>query len=162
MAGTYCVLADVQSEFKALVFSASTTPTDTQVNGFITQACVEIETKVGMKYQVPVTGTDSLAFLQQIAISLVAGRVKNILPVKTGSQDVDSGGKGRPGDLMIKWGRDTLGAIAKGDLTLRDASLLSSTDGVTTGIAARVTGVPQESALTCAPTHLFRRDEDQW
>jgi hypothetical protein len=75
----YSALSDIQSEFKALTFSASTTPTSTAVGGFITQADAEIDARVGLKYVTPVTGTTSLAILQRISTMLVVGRVKKIL-----------------------------------------------------------------------------------
>ncbi len=166
MAGAYFTVADVQSEFRSITFSTTTTPTLATVTAFVAQACVEIETKVGMKYAVPVTAADAVTLLQQIGISLVAGRVKNILPVKTGSEEVNTGGRGRPGDAMIKWARDTLEQIRLGNLALQGATLAGSADGVVSGIGNAVTGDQDadtgEGSQQTAPYHIFRRDFDQW
>lgn len=166
MAGTYCSVADVQGEFRSLVFSASTTPTTGQVTAWIAQAGVEIESKVGMKYQVPIPNpSDGYTLLQQISISLVAGRVRNVLPVKAGGADGETGGKGRPGDASIAWARGELKKIATGDTALVGASLVSSDDGVQVGISQAVDGTvggQAELQQAQAPYHIFRRDEDQW
>lgn len=79
----YCVVADVQAEFKSVVFSPSTLVTDTSVNGFILEASALINSKVGTRYLTPITGdTDALALMSLYCRTLVADRVRGILENK--------------------------------------------------------------------------------
>ncbi len=123
----YCTTTHVSGEFKGVTLSSSTTPTDTTVERFIAEADAEIDSKVGLKYETPVTGTTALIVVRQISIWLVAARVKEIFKVKTGASSAEQ--EAREGDLR-KMAMDRLDRIAKGEELLPDATLRSSYDGV--------------------------------
>lgn len=124
----YCTVADIQGEFKAATFGATSSPTDTTVTGFIAQAGAEIDATLGLKYATPITGATSLLIVKQIAIDLVAARVKNILEVKS---PIAQGQQAIKGDDSATAARKRLKAIIVGqELTLPDATILSSNDGV--------------------------------
>lgn len=129
---SYSALSDIQGEFKSLTFSASTTPNQTQVTAFITEADAEIDAVLGTKYAVPITDVDDLKLIRNISIGLVAGRVKNIIAVKTGQAEANQG-KVSDGDSLIKAARDKLKALRLGEMVLAGSSLLTSHDGVRSG-----------------------------
>jgi hypothetical protein len=87
----YCVVADVQTEFKAVTFSNSTAITTAQVGAFITQADAFINSRIGLIYQTPIVSGDGLEVLKEISIKLVSHRIKKILEVKTGGTQADQG-----------------------------------------------------------------------
>lgn len=86
----YAAVADVQSEFKGVVFSATSAVTDTQVTGFIAQAEAYINGKIDSAYVTPVTGPQSVLILKMISIWLVADRVSKILEVKSASEEANT------------------------------------------------------------------------
>ena len=78
----YCVLADVQNEFKnspTAAFALGATVTDTTVNAFIDEASALIDSYVGQKYVTPITGVQSLLLMSLYARTLAADRVRGIL-----------------------------------------------------------------------------------
>lgn len=94
----YCSAAEVASDFKDIEFTSSTNVTATDVAGFITEADALINTYLGRRYAVPVTGsyTDALALLKLYSRALVADRIRGIMEVKQatnkdGNQNVRSG-----------------------------------------------------------------------
>lgn len=123
----YCTNAHVSAEFKGVTFGASTSPTSTTVDRFIEEADAEIDSKVGLKYETPVTGSTSLIIVRQISIWLVAARIKEISRVKTGATTAEQ--EAREGDLR-KMALERLDKIASGEILLPDATLVSSADGV--------------------------------
>lgn len=132
MAGIYATQADIEAEFKALTFSASTNPTATQVVQFIEEEEEVVAASVGMKYALPITSASNpkaFKLIRKTVVELVAGRVKNIIAVKSGSQDANQG-KVSDGDAMIKRAMDRLKLIRDGEIKLVDATLASSSDGV--------------------------------
>jgi hypothetical protein len=143
----YSALTDIQNEFKSVVFSASSTPTSTAVQGFIAEADQYIDSRIGLRYQVPVTGSKSLIILKSISIGLVAGRVKEIQRVKTASPQLNQ--DSRDGD-PAKEAKERLGLIVEGLLLLPDATLVSAANGVSSG------------ALSAGATARFKKDTETW
>lgn len=147
MPTAYAVIADVQAELKGMVFSANTTPTDTDVTRMITEAQAEIDARIGARYSVPIdvggAAAASAPLLRLILIGLLAPRIKNITALQTKASDVNQAkGSADPS----AWARKMLEDIQKGDVSLSGATLISSTGGV-------------ESPATsiCRP-HQFERD----
>lgn len=79
---SYCAVADVQAEFKAVTFTTTSLVTSTSVTSFITEASALIDTYVGGRYVVPITGASALALMSLFARTLVADRVRGILANK--------------------------------------------------------------------------------
>lgn len=124
----YCSTTEVAAEFKALTFSASTEVTSTECTRFIDEASDLIDAYIASRYAVPVTGgSKALNVLKMVAIGLVACRVQDILEVRTGTPKTDQDLK-RPD--ICKNAMPMLKAIQSGAITLLDATLASSTDGV--------------------------------
>jgi len=123
----YCVLADVVAEFKGVAFTATTSVTDTDVANFIAMEDEFINSRLALKYTVPVTGAASLLVLKKISLGLVVGKIKNILEVKTGESSADQGGAG---SSLIKNARDMLQMIIEDTLLLRDAADATQTSAV--------------------------------
>lgn len=125
----YSVVADVQAEFKNLTFSSSTYPTDTSVTAFIAQADAFIDSKLGMKYVVPITAAQALLIVKTISVWLVAARVKEIIRVKLGATAVEQ--ETREGDLR-QMALDMLKEYIGPEFTsiLPGADLASASDGV--------------------------------
>jgi hypothetical protein len=147
----YSTKEHVAAEFKGMVasggFSASSTPTGSDVERFIEEADAEIDGRVGTRYVTPITGEKSLVIIRSISIGLVAGRVKEILRVKSGDAKVDQ--ETRAGD-MISHARSKLKWIAEGTLLLSDATLKKAGDGVS----------PTKTACDTKP--IFDKDKEQW
>lgn len=126
----YASVQNVQEEFKNVTFSNTSVPTDTRVSRYIDEEEAVINAKVGMIYQVPVDSTaspQSTLILRSISISMVSRRVKEILEVKSDSEDTNQSAKKNskvePEDLLTQ--------IVNRTLTLPDAVLLSTSNGAT-------------------------------
>lgn len=127
----YAVYTDVQSEFKKLTFDADSVISSSEVTEWITQSENYINAKIGLKYSVPVSATDSpqsVSILKMVSIWLVADRIKEILTVRTGNSATE-----QTSDVKITY-RDKaekmLKDIVGGILPLPDATLGSTSDGV--------------------------------
>lgn len=87
----YATLAQVQSQFKRITFSASSAVTTDDVAQFIEDADAVIDAEIGCRYTVPVTGgTSALALLRKICITLVAQQIREIMATKTPDQKTTS------------------------------------------------------------------------
>ena len=130
----YATVANIEGEFKSITFSPTTSPTDTEVGGFLTQADQEIDATIAVKYLLPIDGanTKALELLKSIEISIVSDRVAAILKVKSSSQKVNQDPKsGR----FSNWGRDMLKKITKGTVLLlnptgTEIDLVTTHDGI--------------------------------
>lgn len=126
----YATAADLSAEFKGVTFGASTSPTDTQVASFITQAEAEINGRVGLVYEVPIVSAaspNSFALMQSLSIDIVYTRIKSILEVKT-ADDTTSQNKG--GTTRADNARKILEQIVAQKLGLFDATKRDTKDGV--------------------------------
>ncbi len=124
----YATTAEVQADFKSVVFSTITLVTSADVAQFIVEADALINSYVGMKYSTPVTASDSaLSLLKLFSRTLVSDRIKKILEVKqatstSANQDVRGAYSSR--DVM-----KALEAIKNGELSLDGATSLVSGGG---------------------------------
>jgi len=142
----YCTTANVQSEFKDITFSASTSITSTEISDFIDQADAEINGRVGLVYVTPITGSIALLIIKSISIGIVTQRVKDILAVKTGNPDVEQ--EGRTNSAIAA--RKMLDEIVSGKMLLTDAVKRSSGDGVKS-----YTSINNIE-------HVFEKETNQW
>lgn len=146
----YCTVQDVQGEFKSLVLSASSTPTDTAVLDFIARASAEIDGRIGLKYQTPVDATASpngYAILRDICLDMVSRKIRRIIAVKTGDSQTSQDSSEKPGS---KNPSDRLNDIVQSLLLLSDVQKINVTDGI------------RSNAFQCRPEHFFQRGVDQW
>lgn len=124
----YCTDDEVSSEFKDIVFSATSPVTDTEVTEFVSQASAEIDSIISNRYTTPVTGTESLKVLKQICIWLVKARIVGVLRIKNVSDKSDQD----VGSLNYrKEALDRLKNIAIGKEILTDAPRSNTTGGLT-------------------------------
>lgn len=123
----YCANADVQAEFKSINFAAAgALVTGAKVDEWIKQADAFINAHVGMRYTVPVpVGSDAESLLKLFSVSLVAGRVRNILRAKGGDVE-QTGGSGMMGTKEVK---ETLEQIKSGEMALSGAVPLVASTG---------------------------------
>lgn len=127
----YCSYTDVQAEFKAVTFTlAAATPpslvTQEQVTQFIVEADSLINSYVGSRYTVPVTGTQSLSLMSLFSRTLVASRVRGILANKQ-QTNTDANQQVKSDGLSTKDVMKMLQEIRDGITPLTDAVLLNST-----------------------------------
>jgi phage gp36-like protein len=130
----YCTDTDISSEFKDITFSASTTITDTEVDGYIDQASSLIDSYLIAKYQVPITGSASLLFMKMICIWLVKSRILSILSVKT---PLDKTKQDPDGQKLYDQAIELLKKLKSGAIQLTDAVASTSDDGLTSYLMNR-------------------------
>lgn len=142
----YSLEADIQSEFKDIDFAdADSKVTSAEVTAFITQADAFIDSKVGLRYDTPVTGVESLKILKTISIWLVADRVSKVLRIKSNVPETETAEKSLR-DMALEMLED----ISKGLLLLSDATLKSSGSGFSS------------YANTEDLSYTFKKGESQW
>lgn len=144
----YCVIADVQAEFKSITFSPTTAVTDTEVNAYIADASALMDARLALRYQTPVTGAVSLSVLKVICARKVANHIRKILAVKTGNKDTeqalgtDQKQKASPEDMLQM--------IVDGTMMLVDADLIQASNGI------------KSYTYTNQTERTFTRDSKQW
>ncbi len=141
----YCTTAEVQAEFKSLVFTG--TLSEATVSRWVDEADAIINGKIGLRYSVPVSGaTESLKILKSLSTRMVAERVRNHLKVKTGDPEKDQDGT----SAETKAINQMLADIVKGALLLSDATELDGDEGA------------KDYNDTNDIEHTFEIGEEQW
>jgi len=121
----YSVLADVQSEFKDIEFTATTKITSTEITDpFILQADAEINARIGLRYVVPITGTESLKIMKMLSVWITADRISKILRIKTKTEEDTTAEKS-----LRQMANELIDKIVAGTFLLSDATLKSSANG---------------------------------
>lgn len=115
---SYVDAAAIAQEFKDVEFTATTAVTTTDVALFIAEEEAFLDSRVSLKYAVPVTGTKSTLIMKKISTLLVVGRIKNILQVKTGDAKSE---QGQDGAADILAAHKLLKMIIDDELPLIDA-----------------------------------------
>lgn len=149
--GNYAEVADIQAEFKNVTYSTSTTPTQNQVDEFITQAEAVLDGGVSTVYTVPVTGTIAKSIMKTMTILLVKARILERTLVKSGSE-ADQGGKSLPQQLreqVLDPDNGMLPKIQKKEILLYGASELSG---------GSIESYNYENAVE----PIFEKETDQW
>lgn len=136
----------VVGEFKDLTISASTAVTTTKLTQFIADADAEINSRLGVKYKTPITGTESLVMVTMIATWLVKHRIIEVLHVKTADDKTSQVGSKSYRETALA----VLKEIASGNIILTDAVLKTSADGV------------RSFSNDNATANIFDRSIDQW
>ncbi len=80
----YCTVADINSMFFSITFDGTTKITDTEVEDFIINKSHLIDSLIGYRYNLPVTGDRSLAVLKIVCQYLVSGDIFSIMERSTG------------------------------------------------------------------------------
>lgn len=144
----YCESADVQTEFKNIKFNESDSAIVTaDVDEFIEQASSEMDSRLSIRFTVPVTaGPSALSLLKQLCIWLVASRIKEIVEVKEVREEVDQDVKRDTGAKA----RKMLDDIVSGKINLIGAALATSADGVGSYVSANNI------------ERVFKKNEEQW
>ena len=124
---SYTSLQAVQAEFKSVQFTALTTITSTDVEGFIAEEEAHLDGEISAVYSVPVTGSQAVSIMKKLATMRVKARILDILPVKTGKGDAD---QGAPGDGLREQVEKTLTKIIEKKMILPGATLRESSAGV--------------------------------
>jgi hypothetical protein len=135
----YSTITQIQMEFKSITISATSPITINMVNEFIKQTDQFIESRIGLRYIVPITGSSSLTLIGMISLTLVAERIKRIIEVK-GEDPSKNQTPGRT--KREQWALDLLEKIAKNEFILPDAPLLKQSDGVQSYTSSTSTFVP--------------------
>ena len=143
----YSVYADVALEFPGHTFSVSGTRILTgTLTEWISQADAYIDSRIGLIYSTPATGTESLKVLKNISIQLVAHRVDVNLQIKTPEEDLAQGGPKSRKALADKMLQD----IVDRKTLLSDATLVNSA------------GAVSSYAESNSKTFTFTKGTDQW
>jgi len=129
---SYCTVDDIKSDFKGIeIEDSGTSIVTSEAEQIIAQASSYINGRIGVKYVTPVDldeNSDAMLILKRICIFICGERVKNILEVKTGDIQMESEKK-VPFNSM-RTPKDDLDLIVKGLLLLPGATLVSSSQGV--------------------------------
>lgn len=142
----YCTQVNVEAEFKAITFDADTTVTATELAEFISQADALIDSIIGNKYVVPLTGATSLLVLKYISTLLVSDRVRKVIAVRTPVGDKNQDGvRGE-----YKTAMDFLDKIVNGELRLDGELWITTTGGFNDYVS--------ENGIT----PIFDVTKDQW
>lgn len=119
----YCVVTDIQSEFKNMVFSNTTFITPASVTQMIVEAGAYIDSCVGTRYVVPLADSMSLSLMSLFCRTLVAERVRAILAVKQAT-NTDGNQNERGAGFSTKDVMSALKNIMDGVMPLPGATLL--------------------------------------
>jgi hypothetical protein len=126
---SYCTVADVQAEFKAVTFTTISLVTSATVGQFILEAGALIDSYVGQRWVTPVTGdATSLALMSLFSRTLVADRVRGILANKQ-QTNTDANQAAKGDGYSVKNVMQALVAIKNGEMQLPGATLLLESGG---------------------------------
>lgn len=119
---SYANVTDIASDFKDIVFNATSSVTESEVEKFIGEESAFIDSMISARYQTPIIEGDSpvsFLILKRICIFLVADRVRHVLYVKTGRDQSDQDTKGLRS--LSRQPRKDLEMIRDGKMKLSDA-----------------------------------------
>jgi hypothetical protein len=121
----YATLEHIQAEFKSIEFDDNTMITSSEVERFSLEADAEIDSRLCLTYETPITGPQSLILVRLIEIGIVKGRILSIMRVKSGSEQADQEGSD-PSARAYKM----LDDLVSGKRKLPDQPLVTTADGV--------------------------------
>lgn len=124
----------------------ATNPNATKAAEIIAEIEAKINARISRKYVLPISQVEPLALLRGISLALCVERVREIMNVRTGTNNVDQIAAKTTADLA----RKDLERIVNGEIPLIGEVLASSGDGV------------RSFAVTAGDTPLFQRGVDQW
>lgn len=143
----YCTAAQVADEFNGSIsFGPTSSPTDTTVGNWIDEATQLINSKVGLRYVVPITDTADLITLRTIALYLVSARVRRRLNRVGPEKETGVTYATTTDQIAMKMLND----IVSGLTLLPGSTLISAKVGISSFTSDN--GVP----------HRFKRGVEQW
>ena len=148
---SYWSVDDIRSDFKDIVFNATSSVTEAEVEKFILEESAFIDSMICSRYQVPVAEIDSpnaFLVLKRICIFLASDRVRHVLYVKTGRDNSEQDTKGLKS--LSRQPRRDLEAIRDNKSKLGDAIALEECIGFDVGTDS-----------TCSDM-LFNPRKQQW
>jgi len=98
----YATRANIESEFKNVVFSATTLVTITEVDEAIAETDLVIDSFLSRRYVVPVTGINTLILVRGYSKQIVAARIGPTLGIKSNSQKTDNPKNETPAGHIMK------------------------------------------------------------
>ncbi len=131
---SYATIAKVEGEFKNVTFTSKdavlpllpTAVTIEDVTQWLADADAEINSRLSVKYQTPITGTEALTVMCMLAIWLVKDRILGVMEVK--------GVTPATSQIAPKSNRqkalDALNDLVSGKMKLTDATPATTADGV--------------------------------
>lgn len=147
----YCTAIDVQSDFKNIEFSETSSLKLSEVEEIIEQESAFINGRISHVYKVPVIVANSpisFSILKRICVFLASDRVRHVLEVKTGHKATEQETKGERS--LSRNPRKDLDDILTGKLKLADAESISGSVGFDT------------SDLVDCSTKVFDTNKQQW
>lgn len=129
----YCQLSDIEADFaNSVTFDTTSKVTIANVASYIESESNYINSAIAPKYKTPVIEANSpsaFAMLKRICIFRVSDRIRNILEIKTGNDDINQDVKGQSRNP-----NSDLKLLIDGKLRLIDAVIATSDDGVAFGL----------------------------
>jgi phage gp36-like protein len=150
----YAANTDLLLEFKGVSAWNASTVSAATVDEWCAQASNTIDAAIGGKYSTPVDGTASpkaFSVLKSICIGLVKPRVQSVLKSGTGEAKTSTSAGSAPDPTKAQM--DLLKQIQSGAMTLSDAVLGTSADGVES--------YTNDNADTLQPP-TFTREGNDW
>lgn len=121
---SYCAVADVQAEFKAVLFTTTSFVTSASVAQFIVEADALINSYVGARWVTPITSdAGSVALMSLFSRTLAADRIRGILANKQ-QTNTDVNQQVKSDGFSVKDVLSALTDIKAGNLQLSGATLL--------------------------------------
>lgn len=117
----YCTVSDIEARLKGMTFSTSTVITTAQCGDFITTNSAVIDGRLNAVYEIPITGTSSLAIVKKICIYMTLAEVKDILNDGIGKEDEEE-------KDYLAIANSMLDKLEAGELELTDATAKTSND----------------------------------
>ncbi len=126
---SYCAVADIQNDFKALTIGASTNVTTSAVTQFIVEASALIDSYVAQRWVTPITAdATSLALMSLFCRTLVADRIRGIIANKQ-QTNTDPNQAVKSDGYSTKNVMQALNDIRIGNMQLTGATLLLANAG---------------------------------
>ena len=121
----YCTAAEVQADFKAVVFTTTSLVTLAAVTQFIVEADALINSYVGQRWVTPIASGESANLMKLYSRTLVAERVRAILSNNQQSNQ-DANQNVRGSGLTSKDVMKALNDIKNGDMQLVSGTLINT------------------------------------
>lgn len=148
--GNYCVVSDIEAEFKGLTFTSDQPVTNTEVEEFIDQTEARVDARIGLLYSTPIDETDSpksFLIVKNIVTWFVADRVSSILVNRTGNAQTEQ--NSRPEKSFMDKAKELLKEVMDKTLILPDAETVTTVQVKT-------------ETYSAGEEHTFKKGCTQW
>ena len=152
----YCTEANIESEIQ-MDFSATTELTSTELASIIAETDAEIDSKLGDKYVVPITGSTALILMRRIAVLINTGKVQELYGFKYDKEAETETKQSAPARLLR--GMRMLNDLVKGITTL-----CYTTNGATLRVANQKVASSYDDDVKASDYTDFgtNYDKDKW